>query len=104
MVLSAALALSHELGAFETQHWGKTQKITSITSSYAVDGCRVYFSYLSMGCLVVRIGCTSPMASDAGIPALSLGSLRPVENGRQWLFLINAWTELTKLTISITDK
>ncbi|KAJ5609817.1 hypothetical protein N7528_009083 [Penicillium herquei] len=110
MVLSAALALSHELGAFETQHVARPDDLVGEDAENYINHLELRrrrlpsLLFIFINGLSCRIGCTSPMASDAGIPALSLGSLRPVENGRQWLFLINAWTELTKLTISITDK
>ncbi|KAJ5116662.1 hypothetical protein N7456_001010 [Penicillium angulare] len=110
MVLSSALALAHELGAFETNHLARPDDLVGEDAEKYMNHLELRrrrlpsLLFIFINALSCRIGCTSPMASDARVPALSLASLRPVENGRQWLFFINSWTELTKLTMSITDK
>ncbi|KAJ5261328.1 hypothetical protein N7478_011923 [Penicillium angulare] len=110
MVLSSALALSHELGAFETHHLARPDDLVGEDAEKYMNHLELRrrrlpsLLFIFINALSCRIGCTSPMASDTGIPPLSLASLRPVENGRQWLFFINSWMELTKLTMSITDK
>ncbi|CAG7935162.1 unnamed protein product [Penicillium salamii] len=109
MVLNSALALAHELGVF-----GCTARLTRHDDLVGLDAER-YLEYLEVrrrrlpsllftfiNSLSSRLGCTSPMPSEVGIPMPETRtSLLSVD--RDWLLFMSAWTELMKLTSSVTD-
>jgi hypothetical protein len=109
MVLNSALALAHELGVFSC-----TTKLPRQDDLVGLDAER-YLEYLEfrrqrlpsllftfINSLSSRLGCTSPMPSEVGIPMPETRtSLLSID--RDWLLFMSAWTELMKLTNSVTE-
>ncbi|CAG8129908.1 unnamed protein product [Penicillium olsonii] len=109
MVLNSALALAHELGVF-----GCTSRLAKQDDLVGLDAER-YLEYLEVrrqrlpsllftfiNSLSSRLGCTSPMPSEVGIPMPETRtSLLSID--REWLLFMSAWAELMKLTSSVTD-
>lgn len=109
MVLSSALALSHELGSFETN---KSRKRDVLATPDAEE----YLRHVELRCsrlpsllfvfingLSSRLGCTSPMPPNSHVPTLDLTTLHDLKNGKEWLQFVQAWTKITKMTFPITE-
>ena len=109
MVLSSALALSHELGSFEeNQSRRRDMPTTPDAEEYLrhVDlRCRRLPSllFVFINALSSRLGCTSPMPPNSHVPTLDLTILQDMENGKEWFQFVQAWTKVTKMTFSITE-
>jgi hypothetical protein len=108
MVLSLALALAHELGAFSPN-----ARVLKPGDLVGLDA-EMYLQHLELrrqrlpGLLFVfinalssRLGCTSPMPSDVGLMMPDPELLRLDTRGSEWLSFMKSWRELSKLTSSI---
>ncbi|KAJ6004593.1 hypothetical protein N7540_012962 [Penicillium herquei] len=110
MVLSSALALAHELGAFDA--YPESRRPEGLVG----DDAENYLEHLELrrqrlpallfvfiNALSSRIGCTSFMPSDVGISVPSMKLLRHVKIGASWSSFIKSWIDLTKLTTNISE-
>lgn len=108
MVLSSALALAHELGAFDS-----STRIPEPDGLLGIDA-EMYLEHLELrrqrlpsllfvyiNVLSSRIGCTSPMPSDTNISVpVSMLLLRQKE-GKEWVSFMNSWIGITKMSSSM---
>lgn len=108
MVLSLAFALAHELGAFDPN-----ARVLKAGDLLGFDA-EMYLQHLELrrqrlpsllfvfiNALSSRLGCTSPMPSDAGLMTPDPVVLQLDKRGNQWLSFMKSWRELSKLTSSI---
>lgn len=109
MILNSALALTHELGAFDpiihvpvqdntlgpdTEHYLANLKLRT-------ERIRpLLFVFINV--LSSRIGCTSPMPSATGVLNPESTSLLRKSN-KEWLSFMTSWIELTKMASSVMD-
>ncbi|CAI7568969.1 unnamed protein product [Penicillium bialowiezense] len=109
MVLNSALALAHELGVFScSTRLARQDDLVGLDAERYLEYLEVrrrrlpslLFTFINS--LSSRLGCTSPMPSEVGISMPETRtSLLSVD--RDWLLFMSAWTELMKLTSSVTD-
>lgn len=108
MVLSLALALAHELGAFDSStRVLKPDDLVEIDAGMYLDHLELrrerlpslLFVYINV--LSSRIGCTSPMPSDANISAPVSRLLLQQREGRDWISFMKSWIGITKMSSSI---
>jgi hypothetical protein len=108
MVLSLALALAHELGAFDPN-----ARVLKAGDLLGFDA-EMYLQHLELrrqrlpnllfvfiNALSSRLGCTSPMPSDVGLMTPDPALLQLDKRGNEWLSFMKSWRELSKLTSSI---
>jgi hypothetical protein len=109
MVLSSALALAHELGAFDST------KETLKAGGLARRDADTYLTHLELrrqripsllfvyiNVLSTRIGCTSPISLGVEISRPDSASM--CANDHTWLSFMNSWIELTRLTCSTMNE
>ncbi|KAJ5127867.1 hypothetical protein N7448_008646 [Penicillium atrosanguineum] len=105
MVLSSALALAHELGAF-----GPTKRLPKPDDLVRIDAA-IYLEHLELrrqrlpsllfvyiNVLSTRIGCTSPISPEVEVSPPDSTILGPIDH--IWLSFMNSWIKLTRLTCS----
>lgn len=109
MVLSSALGLTHELGAFDPSICVPIQDdmLGPDTENYLgnlklrIERIRpLLFVFINV--LSSRIGCTSPMPSATGILTPNSTFLLQQLN-EEWLAFMTSWIELTKMASSVMD-
>ena len=105
MVLSSALALAHELGAFgPTKRTPKPDNLAQLDAAIYLEHLELrrqrlpslLFVYINV--LSTRIGCTSPISPEVEVSPPDSTLLGP--NDHVWLSFMNSWIELTRLTCS----
>ncbi|KAJ5348823.1 uncharacterized protein N7506_002076 [Penicillium brevicompactum] len=109
MVLNSALALAHELGVFScSARLARQDDLVGLDAERYLEYLEVRrrrlpsLLFTSINSLSSRLGCTSPMPSEVGISMPETRtSLLSID--RDWLLFMSAWTELMKLTSSVTD-
>lgn len=106
MVLSSALALAHELGAFDpSKRIPKPDDLARVDSEVYLECLELrrqrlpslLFVYINV--LSSRIGCTSPIPPEVEVLLPESTLLHPSDH--TWLKLMNSWVELIRLTSSI---
>lgn len=108
MVLSLALALAHELGAFDPNaRMVKPGDLVGLDAEMYLKHLELRrqrlpsLLFVYINALSFRLGCTSPMPSDAGLMTPDPALLRLDKRGNEWLSFMKSWRELSKLTSSI---
>ncbi|KAJ5371268.1 uncharacterized protein N7496_007360 [Penicillium cataractarum] len=108
MVLSLALALAHELGAFDPNaRMLKPGDLVGFDAEMYLQHLELRrqrlpsLLFVFINALSSRLGCTSPMPSDVGLMTPDPGLLRLDNRGNEWLAFMKSWRELSKLTSSI---
>ncbi|KAJ5983126.1 hypothetical protein N7481_005225 [Penicillium waksmanii] len=108
MVLSSALALAHELGAFDpSTKVLKPDDLVEIDAEMYLDHLELrrqrlpslLFVYINV--LSSRIGCTSPMPYDTNISVPVSRLLLQQKEGREWISFMNSWIGITKMSSSM---
>jgi hypothetical protein len=119
MVLSSALALSHELGIFDdTKTASPRQYLSSsnIIAEGAESDAKAYTEHLKIRqrrlpmllfCFInlmsSRLGCTSFMSPFPSSTPLELDEALGGSHDPEWQLFMGRWTKLTKLIKSTTD-
>jgi len=107
MVLSSALALAHELGAFDPNiRFPNPDGLTGIDAEMYLEHLdlrrqrlpSLLFVYVNV--LASRIGCTSPMPSNADISVPIALQMSRQRGPREWVSCMNSWINITKMTNS----
>lgn len=108
MVLNSALALAHELGAFDpSTRVPKPDGLLGIDAEMYLEHLELRrqrlpsLLFVYMNVLSSRIGCTSPMPSDADISVPVSRLLLGQREGREWISFMNSWIEITKMSGSV---
>lgn len=120
MVLSSALALSHELGVFDDKKTTLPRQYLNSSASNVAEGnqsdAKAYTEHLKIRrgrlpkllfCFInlmsSRLGCTSFMSPFPSGAPLETNETLSGSHDPEWQLFMDRWTELTKLIKSATD-
>ncbi|OKL55577.1 hypothetical protein UA08_09152 [Talaromyces atroroseus] len=114
MVLSSALALSHEVGIFDRKasSSGKNMGVSEAAKPDAeahTEHLKIRrerlpkLLYCFINLMSSRLGCTSFMCPVSAVTLLEVDKALGTDHDPQWQSFMNCWVELTQLTKSITD-
>lgn len=110
MVLSSALALAHELGAFDPNtRISKPDDLVDIDAEIYLEHLEVRrqrlpsLLFVMINALSSRIGCTSPMPSAVAVTVPESAFGLQEASGKEWALVMRSWIELTEMTSSIMD-
>ncbi|KAJ6129075.1 hypothetical protein N7512_001855 [Penicillium capsulatum] len=110
MVLNSALALAHELGAFDPNpRIPKVDDLVGIDAEWYLQHLEIRrqrlpsLLFVLMNALSSRMGCTSPMPSDVQVSMPGSSFFLQQSSGAEWVLFMRLWIELTKMTTTIVD-